>query len=171
MIDDDDKVSLNRQCAAEIVAAYARHNQLSADQLGSVISIVYDALGRLGEPVEVVVERTPAVTIRRSVQHDRVTCLECGWSGNMLRRHLTARHRLTTDEYRARWNLPREHAMTSPAYSERRSTMAKQSGLGRGRRVSSKSGKPPEPEVQTEPQPAAKRRGRSRSKATATAPA
>jgi len=55
-------------------------------------------------------------------------------SYSVLRRHLATSHRLTPDEYRARWNLPHDHAMTAPAYSERRSTMAKQLGLGRGGR-------------------------------------
>ena len=30
------------------------------------------------------------------------------------------------------WNLPREHPMVAPGYSERRSSLAKQIGLGRG---------------------------------------
>jgi transposase-like protein len=38
---------------------------------------------------------------------------------------------LTVEDYRARWNLPREHALTAPAYSERRSGLAKRLGLGR----------------------------------------
>jgi predicted transcriptional regulator len=149
---------------AKIVAAFLRRNQLGADQLASLITTVHAALQQLGKPAaEVVIERTPAVTIRRSVQHDRVTCLECGWSGSVLRRHLTTRHRLTPDQYRARWKLPADHPLTAPDYSERRSTMAKQFGLGRGGR--SVSVEAPEPVAPESPVAAPRRRGRPRSAA------
>jgi predicted transcriptional regulator len=149
---------------AKIVAAYVRRNQLGADQLPSLISTVHGALQQLGKPAaEAEGPRTPAVTIRRSVQHDRVTCLDCGWAGSVLRRHLTTRHRLTPDQYRARWKLPADHPLTAPGYSERRSTMAKQFGLGRGgRRVSVEASEPAAPES---PAAAPRRRGLPRSAA------
>src|SRR5258708_1240546 len=111
-------------------------------------------------------ERTPAVPIRRSVHRDYVVCLECGWRGQMLRRHLTTGHELTVDQYRARWNLPREHPMTAPGYSERRSGLAKQIGLGRGRRASREEAEAVAPEVPVAPQPRSRRGGRSRSATT-----
>ena len=70
----------------------------------------------------------------------------------MLKRHLMATYGMTPDQYRARWNLPADYPMVAPAYAERRSDLAKASGLGRRR---------PEPE----PVPVPKRRGRP--KATA----
>lgn len=150
--------------AAKIVAAYVQRNQVPPDQLASLISTVHAALQQLGKPAaEAEGPRTPAVTIRRSVQHDRVTCLDCGWTGSMLRRHLTTRHRLTPDQYRARWNLPADHPLTAPGYSERRSTMAKQLGLGRGGRRASVEA--PEPAAPESPVAAPPRRGRPRSAA------
>src|SRR4029077_17227097 len=86
---------------------------------------------------EAEVERTSAVPIRRSVHRDYVVCLECGWRGRMLKRHVATGHGLTVEQYRARWNLTREHPMTAPGYSEQRSSLAKQIGLGRGSRASS----------------------------------
>ena len=77
---------------------------------------------------------TPAVPLRRSVQRDAVVCLECGWKGKMLRRHLSTRHGLTGEQYLKRWNLPSEHPLTAPNYSEQRSSLAKELGLGRGGR-------------------------------------
>jgi predicted transcriptional regulator len=125
------------ELVAKIVAAYLRRNQVPPDQLATLISTVHQALGQLAEPAtEAVVGRTPAVPIRRSVHRDYVVCLDCGWRGQMLRRHVTTAHGVTVDGYRARWNLPADHAMTAPGYSERRSTMAKQIGLGRARGAS-----------------------------------
>jgi len=134
MPDEQPAASANQELTAEIVAAYVQRNQIAVDQLTSLISTVHQALADLGKPIsEAVVERTPAVSIRRSIQHDKVTCLECGWAGSVLRRHLGTAHGLTVDQYRARWQLPRDHALVAPAYSERRSGLAKELGLGRTR--------------------------------------
>ncbi len=130
--------SIERELTAEIVAAYVRRNQIGSDQLATLISTVHQALVGLGKPAaEVDGERTPAVPIRRSVHRDYVVCLECGWRGQMLKRHVATGHGLTVEQYRVRWNLTREHPMTAPGYSEQRSSLAKQIGLGRGRRASS----------------------------------
>jgi predicted transcriptional regulator len=82
----------------------------------------------------------------------------------MLRRHVATAHGLTVDLYRARWNLSRDHALVAPAYSERRSGLAKQLGLGRTRGASAET--TAAPETGAAPQPSRKRRGRSRSAAT-----
>src|SRR5262249_18342209 len=137
---DAEQTSLERD-TAEIVAAYVSHHQLTAEQLGSLIRDVHTALSNLGKPAEEPVERVPAVPIRRSVQRDYVVCLECGWRGKVLRRHIGNAHELSPDEYRQRWNLSREPPLTAPAYAEARSGLAKQLGLGR-RREGSEGGKP-----------------------------
>jgi len=126
--------TFDRELTSNIVAAYVRRNPIGCDQLGKLISTMHQALPGLGKPAaETETERTPAVSIRRSVHRDYVVCLECGWRGQMLRRHLATGHELDVAQYRARWNLPREHLMTAPGYSECRSTLAKQAGLGQGR--------------------------------------
>jgi predicted transcriptional regulator len=63
-----------------------------------------------------------------------VVCLDCGWKGKMLRRHLTTRHGLSAEEYLKRWGLAADHPLTAPNYSAQRSTLAKELGLGRGNR-------------------------------------
>jgi predicted transcriptional regulator len=165
MADEQQPTSGNRELTTQIVTAYIRKNPIGADALPAMISAVHEALGRLGTPPEdPVVERTPAVPIRRSVHRDYVVCLECGHRGQMVRRHLAAAHGLTVEEYRARWNLSADHAMIAPVYSERRSTMAKQLGLGgrRGRSAQTAAVL----ELETARQPAPKRRGRPKSAAT-----
>jgi predicted transcriptional regulator len=98
----------------------------------------------------------PAVSIRRSVQPDSVACLECGFRGKTLRRHLRSAHGLDPAAYRARWKLAVNYPLTAPAYSAHRSAMAKQLGLGRPRSSSL-----------VNPVPAPARRGRSRKPAAA----
>jgi len=158
--------STNRELTATI-AAYVRQNQIASDQLATLISTVHRALVGLGKPAtEAEVERTPAVPIRRSVHRDYVVCLECGWRGQMLKRHVATGHGLTVEQYRARWNLTREHLMTAPGYSEQRSSLAKQIGLGRGRSASREEPEPVAPEIPAAAQPRSRRRGRPRSAAT-----
>ena len=165
MPDEPPSPTLDTELTTNIVAAYVRRNQIGADQLPILILTVHQALATVGKPVaEVNSDRTPAVPIRRSVHRDYVVCLECGWRGQMLRRHLATGHGLSVDQYRARWNLPREHPMTAPGYSERRSGLAKQLGLGRGRRTSQEEREPVAPESAAAAQPQSRRRGRPRSR-------
>src|SRR5262249_56317837 len=99
------------ELACKIVVGYLRRNPVPAEELASVISTVHYALANLGKPAEPEAERTPAVPIRRSVQRDFVVCLECGWKGRMLRRHVGAAHGLNVEQYRSRWSLPPNHPM------------------------------------------------------------
>jgi len=171
MPDEAPSPTLDTGLTTNIVAAYVRHNQIGADQLPVLISTVHQALAGLGKSkAETEMERTPAVPIRRSVHQDYVVCLECGWRGKMLKRHLATAHGLTVEQYRVRWTLPREHPITAPSYSERRSGLAKQIGLGRGRgrRASREEPESAAPETVPAPQPQSRRRGRPRSVTTTT---
>src|SRR6267154_3021159 len=100
MADAQQPTSVNRELTTQIVAAYARRNQVAADALPALISTVHEALGRLGTTLpEPAGERTPAVPVRRSVHRDYAVCLECGWRGQMLRRHLTTGHGLSAEQH------------------------------------------------------------------------
>jgi predicted transcriptional regulator len=115
----------------KIVGSYLRHHTVGASQLADLITSVHRALTEVRQPSPPEELLTPAVSVRQSVRHDYVVCLECGYRGKTLRRHITTRHGLSRDEYLRRWGLQANHPLTAPAYSERRSTLAKQLGLGR----------------------------------------
>jgi predicted transcriptional regulator len=71
---------------ANIVAAYVKKNPVGANELPELIASVSQALtnmGKLAEPAAP--ELKPAVSIRRSVGEDKIICLDCGWSGKMVR--------------------------------------------------------------------------------------
>jgi predicted transcriptional regulator len=122
---------VNPHLTTQIVVSYVRHHRLGPDQLSDLITSVHRAIGQLGQPPEPDEILTPAVSVRRSVHRDYVTCLDCGYRGKTLRRHISTRHGLSRDEYLRRWGLRSDHPLTAPAYSERRSTLAKSLGLGR----------------------------------------
>ena len=122
---------VNPILTAKIVSSYVRQHKVRPEQLAEIITCVHQALGQLGQPGQPEEVRTPAVSVRRSVHQDYVICLDCGYRGKTLRRHITTRHGWSRDEYLKRWGLRTDHPLTAPAYSERRSTMAKALGLGR----------------------------------------
>lgn len=117
----------------KIIASYVSHHNLGPEQIPELIRLVHRTMDDLGKPAAAPVSLSPAVPIRRSVQKDAVVCLDCGWRGKMLRRHLTTRHGLSGEDYLRRWKLPADHPLTAPNYSEQRSALAKELGLGRGR--------------------------------------
>jgi predicted transcriptional regulator len=124
----------NLHLVTKIVGRYVTHHSVGPDQLADLIASVHRSLSglvKIAPPTEL---RTPAVPVRRSVQREYVVCLECGWKARTLRRHLNAQHGFSRPDYLQRWNLPTDHPITAPAYSELRSAMAKQIGFGRKRR-------------------------------------
>ena len=143
MAEDSTITRVDPQLVARIVASYVQHHKVAADQLAGLISVVGQSLAGLGReasPVPEEAAHAPAVPLRRSVQRDYVVCLECGFRGKQLRRHLTTRHGLDADAYRARWKLTADHPLVAPGYSEQRSALARQFGLGRSAAVASASG-------------------------------
>ena len=116
---------------AKIVSSYVRHHKIGADQLAGLIVEVHCALAGFGRALPMQAPPKPAVPIRRSVEPDYVICLECGYRARTLRRHLHRAHGVDVTDYRTRWNLPADYPLIAPRYSERRSTLAKEIGLGR----------------------------------------
>ena len=124
----------------KIIASYVSHHNVSPEQIPDLINSVHRTINSLGKPTEPQAGTlTPAVPLRRSVQRDAVICLDCGWKGKMLRRHLSTRHGLTGEQYLKRWGLPSDHPLTAPTYSQQRSTLAKELGLGRGGRQTARA--------------------------------
>ena len=126
-------IAEKQHLTTEIVAAYVRHNPIATDQISGLINAVHSTLTGLGKEVVEELPRLPAVSVRRSVRPDHIICIECGYRGQMLKKHLQSRHGLSVAEYRSRWKLLSDYPMTAPNYSERRSQLAKSTGLGRKR--------------------------------------
>ena len=126
---------------AKIVAAYVERNNLAATEIGHLITIAHAALASTATSVsQSAGPQLPAVPVKKSVAPHAITCLECGSSHKMLKRHLTSSHGMTVEEYRLKWSLPSDYPMVSPDYSSHRSKLAVASGLGR------KSSTPPSEE-------------------------
>ena len=118
---------------ARIVSAHVGNNQVAADALLELIQSVHRSLAAAGtaEPTSSAAPPTPAVPIRKSVFPDHIVCLEDGKKLTMLKRHLQVSYGMTPEQYRRRWGLPDSYPMVAPNYASRRSSLAKQAGLGR----------------------------------------
>lgn len=115
--------------AAQIVSAHVEHNEIASDALPGLIREVYQTLAAV-DPSKVAEAGTRA-QIGASVAADHLTCLECGMTMKMLKRHLITVHGLTPADYREKWNLSADYPMVASNYAELRSKLAKESGLGK----------------------------------------
>jgi predicted transcriptional regulator len=132
---------------ADIVASYVRSNKIPTSQLPEVIQQVYQSLERPEPPAPK--RQEPAVPIRRSVTPEYLICLEDGKKLKMLKRYLATTYDMTPDQYREKWGLAKDYPMVAPNYALRRSSLAKESGLGRRQPLAqpgevTRASKPPE---------------------------
>ncbi|MFD0915887.1 MucR family transcriptional regulator [Pseudahrensia aquimaris] len=129
----DDTILL--ELTSDVVAAYVGNNPISSSDLPGLIKDIHAALaGIAGAPHEAEKEKPkPAVSIKKSLGHEYLICLEDGKPFKSLKRHLKTHYDLSPDQYREKWGLPADYPMVAPAYAERRSQLAKQMKLGQKR--------------------------------------
>jgi predicted transcriptional regulator len=124
------------EMAVDIVTAYVGNNSVSAAELPDIIRNVYSALSAADTQGNAPLQppQKPAVSPRRSITPEYIICLEDGGKFKSLKRHLRAKYDMSPDEYRTKWGLASDYPMVAPSYAEARSKLAKEMGLGRGRR-------------------------------------
>ena len=124
------------EMTADIVSAYVGNTSVSASELPGLISNSHAALSQVSTGVvEVEPEiKEPAVPVRKSISPDFLICLEDGRKFKSLKRHLRTKYDMSPEDYRAKWNLPKDYPMVAPNYAKARSELAKQMGLGQGGR-------------------------------------
>ncbi|WP_185327904.1 MucR family transcriptional regulator [Acetobacter pasteurianus] len=116
---------------SEIVSAHVSNNQTDPALIPVMIRDIYQALKTAEHPQNEPEKLQPAVPVKRSVFPDYIICLEDGKKLKMLKRHLQSAYGMTPEQYRERWGLPADYPMVAPNYAERRSTLAREIGLGR----------------------------------------
>lgn len=122
----------------QIVTAHLGRTKVEAGELPGLIRQIYDSLAGTGGAAEAPPPNRPdpAVPVKRSVTPEYIVCLEDGKKLKMLKRHLMTAYGMTPDQYRERWGLPADYPMVAPNYANQRRELAKQIGLGTGRRKS-----------------------------------
>ncbi len=127
----------------EIVVAYLSHNTVAMTDIPRLIAETRAALAQTagvrravpsGTPAFATATKEPAVPIKKSVTPDYLICLEDGTKLKMLKRHLRTTYDMTPEQYRQKWGLPDDYPMVAPNYAKKRSSLAREFGLGRGGR-------------------------------------
>ena len=120
----------------DIVSSHVSNNTVQGGELPQLIQSVFGALATAGSggALGASPRPQPAVSIKKSVRPDFITCLEDGKKLKMLKRHIKTRYNMTPEEYRERWGLPSDYPMVAPNYAKQRSELAKKIGLGTKRR-------------------------------------
>jgi predicted transcriptional regulator len=131
------------EVTASLVAAYVGGNTIAAADIPALIRSVHQALATVGGAADVSAEvsKEPAVSVRRSITPDYLICLEDGRKFKSLKRHLRTKYDMSPEQYRARWDLPKDYPMVAPNYAQARSELAKQMGLGQGGRKPARKGR------------------------------
>jgi len=126
----------------EIVVSHASITELAPEQLVDEIKAVYNVLASLdgGAIIEEPVSEKAgeaggvgksSIPLKDIVKAKYVVCLECGKKLKTLKTHLRKAHNLLPKEYYARFGLdPKKFPLVCKNYSEQRSKMAKERGLG-----------------------------------------
>lgn len=125
------------EMSKDIVIAHATTTPMSKEDLIKEIQDVYAALSALEKGIDVVVaaeviaeEVKPAISAKKSIGKNAITCIICGESMKTLSRHLMAKHNMAAKDYRKEFGIPRTQALAAKSYSETRKKMAIESGLG-----------------------------------------
>ena len=128
----DDQTTSLLNMTVGIVANYVGNNSIKPEEVSRLIASTYTALQNVGdqqgeEPE--VYDQPSAAQIRKSNTEAGLVSFIDGKTYQSLKRHLGT-HGLTPADYRDRYGLKDDYPMVSPAYSARRSQLARELGLG-----------------------------------------
>jgi predicted transcriptional regulator len=122
------------EMTAEIVQSQINSREMTNDEIKAALHDTFMTLKGLqdaessGLPVEQA-EAKPSMSPERSIQKNRVICLECGQGFKMLSpKHLKS-HELTPKEYRKKYGFSMRQPLCAKSLSERRSKSGKKRGL------------------------------------------
>ena len=123
------------QMTAEIIQSQITSKQMTTDEIKTALNDTFQALKSLqdaevGGVIETETEATTSVIDpKKSIQKNKIVCIECGQEFKMLSpKHLTS-HGLNSKEYRKKHGLSSRQPLCAKALSERRSQSGKERGL------------------------------------------
>jgi predicted transcriptional regulator len=122
------------EMTAEIIQSQVGGKNMSVDEVKAALNETFQTLKGLqnaeisGQAVEGEAGK-PVMDPKRSIQKNKVICLECGQEFKMLSpKHLKS-HGLTSKEYRKKYGFSARQPLCAKALSERRSKSGKERGL------------------------------------------
>ena len=123
------------QMTTDILQSQISSKQMSTDEIKAALNDIFQALKALqdAEAAGVVVtepeENNPAVDPKKSIQKNKIVCLECGQEFKMLSPKHLASHSLDSKSYRKKYGFAARQPLCAKALSEKRSASGKERGL------------------------------------------
>lgn len=122
------------EMTAEIVQSQINSRDMTNDEIKAALHETFQTLKSLQEaevsglPVAQATTK-PSLSPEKSIQKNRVVCLECGQAFKMLSpKHLRS-HDLTPKEYRKKYGFSMRQPLCAKSLSEKRSKSGKKRGL------------------------------------------
>ena len=125
------------EMTAEIIQSQISSKQMSTEEVKSALNETFKALKALqdseaggADVVETETEATPSmIDPKKSIQKNKVICIECGQEFKMLSpKHLQS-HNLTAKEYRRKHGFSVRQPLCAKSLSEKRSAYGKERGI------------------------------------------
>jgi len=122
------------EMTAEIVQTQISTTEMSSEDVKNALNDTFQTLKNLqdAESSGQSIEREgskPVISPERSIQKNKVICLECGQAFKMLSpKHLKS-HELTPREYRKKYGFSMRQPLCAKSLSEKRSKSGKKRGL------------------------------------------
>lgn len=124
------------EMAVEIAAAQASHAKMSPEEMDDFLKKVFARLRQMKVEEEVPAERPseegeagPPVEPQRSIQRNKVICLECGKEFRQLTNAHLKSHGLTAQQYRKKWGFSARQPLAAKSLSAKRRKIAKEMNL------------------------------------------
>ena len=123
------------QLASEIIQAQASRKQMTTDEVKTAFTETFMTLKDLQGTESVgPAGSKPGATLQvvdasKSIQKNKVVCLECGKGFKMLSGKHLASHGLDAKAYRAKYGLPTRQPLCCKALSAERSVAGKERGI------------------------------------------
>ena len=122
------------EMTAEIIQSQISSKQMSTEEIKAALNDTFQTLKSLQESeslgIEVEPEESnPVMDPKKSIQKNKIICLECGQEFKMLSpKHLKS-HELNSKEYRKKHGFSARQPLCAKALSEKRSQSGKERGL------------------------------------------
>ena len=121
------------EMTADIIQSQISGTDMSTEEINIALNDTYQTLKDLQEAEQTgadleAKEDKPAMDPKRSIQKNKIVCLECGQSFKMLTKHLKS-HGMTPKEYRQKYGFSSTQSLCAKSLSEERSQASKKRGI------------------------------------------
>jgi len=124
------------EMTAEIIQSQIGSKQMTTDEIKAALNDTFQALKTLQDAeagtIEAALEEetaAPTLDPKKSIQKNKIVCLECGQEFKMLSpKHLKS-HGLTGKEYRKKYGFSARQPLCAKSLSEKRSASGKERGI------------------------------------------